>query len=487
MLRSRWYFLLLPVFFVTHGLYENVGLIPFHELLILLGILIALSIGLCWIFRFVFKDAKKAALFTFLLMMISLFFGVVQDFAEHYLPHSFFSSLTFLSLLSFIVAVIFFFLIRRSKKNLQRISLYLNVLLLLYILIDVGSILYKVRSLEQNDIASAYKPIKVLPCDSCAKPPVYLIVLDEYAGTPSLKEYFDYDNRGFEDSLTTLGFHVVPQSNSNYYYTAFSMASMLSMDYVEGFKGHEGKGDDGYQRALSMIKNSAVIDHFIDEGYTIRNYSYFDFAGSPATYKNDYLPGRINIILNKTIYVRLLSQALKKIGAAQPIVFASGDWQEQYIRNNQDVMKRVLNEEGGNIPTFTYVHLMMPHEPFSFNSKGERMRKWLRATSSSFDEVDHAYLEYLIYTNKQVFEFVQQLKEKTNGNAVILLMSDHGYRGFERRGNMNLLYSNLNAVYLPRMKYDAWHTGTGNVNQFRILFSVLFNANLPLLQNEQVK
>jgi hypothetical protein len=47
-------------------------------------------------------------------------------------------------------------------------------------------------------------------------------------------------------------------------------------------------------------------------------------------------------------------------------------------------------------------------------------------------------------------------------------MSDHAYRGFERKGKNELMYSNLNAVYLPSQGYEGWKDGMTNVNQFVI-------------------
>ena len=485
-LASDWYFLFVPIFFVTHGYLENVRLIPFRELAFLFGILLVFSLLLYWLFRALLKSGQKSALFTFLFLLITLFFGVVQDFAERQLGASFFSSIRFLSLLTFAVLITSFFLIRKSRSDFKRIPIYLNLLFAIYIMVDLFAIANKLQKHDKIENAIFNAPIKISPCDSCTKPPVYLVVLDEYSGTSSLKKYFNYDNTGFEDSLKQLGFHVVHQSNSNYYYTVYSMASMLNLDYINEFKRHGVNDDEGYHKSLLMIKHNLAIQQFVREGYQIKNYSYFELEGFPTLYKNDYLPGRINLIIHKTMYIRLLGQALNKMGMGRPLVFAAGDWEEEYIKNNDDMMERVLGEQADSIPSFTYVHLMMPHEPFSFNSAGERTQKWVRSSSHSADEVDAAYLQYLIYTNKKIFQFIQQLQANTHGKAVIMLMSDHAYRGFDRKGDMNLLYSNLNAVYLPGKQYEHFSDGTTNVNQFRILFSALFNHPIPILKNELI-
>jgi hypothetical protein len=121
-LKKDWYFLLLPVFFVAHGLSENVGLIPIPELLILLLVLLLISLAFFAIFRIYFRSAKKSALFTFISLLLFLFFGVCQDFAEKLFGINFFSSLTFLSILSALI-LLSFFRIRKSGNDFGRLPI----------------------------------------------------------------------------------------------------------------------------------------------------------------------------------------------------------------------------------------------------------------------------------------------------------------------------------------------------------------------------
>lgn len=138
------------------------------------------------------------------------------------------------------------------------------------------------------------------------------------------------------------------------------------------------------------------------------------------------------------------------------------------------------------IPTFSYLHLYMPHEPYAFDSIGRRIIPfWQRKSFNSTDK-DHAYLQYLVYTNKKISRYVQQLLKATKGQAVILLMSDHGYRGAYNNKYTDI-YQSLNAVYIPEKSHANWYDGMTNVNQFRVLFNTLFNARLPLLKDSIVR
>ena len=92
------------------------------------------------------------------------------------------------------------------------------------------------------------------------------------------------------------------------------------------------------------------------------------------------------------------------------------------------------------------------------------------------------FLQYQVYTNKKVTEFITQLQKETAGKAVILLMSDHGYQpAYEKE--KKLAYYNLNAVYLPNRQYSGWYPGISNANQFRVLFNTLYDQRLSLLKD----
>lgn len=69
-------------------------------------------------------------------------------------------------------------------------------------------------------------------CTTCNKPSIYLVILDEYAGSNTLKNRFHFDNSAFYQALESRGFYVTGSSISNYKLTVLSIASMLNMDYV---------------------------------------------------------------------------------------------------------------------------------------------------------------------------------------------------------------------------------------------------------------
>jgi phosphoglycerol transferase MdoB-like AlkP superfamily enzyme len=68
----------------------------------------------------------------------------------------------------------------------------------------------------------------------------------------------------------------------------------------------------------------------------------------------------------------------------------------------------------------------------------------------SKDSIDQLFLQYEVYVNKRISTFIATLKKETAGNAVILLMSDHGYKDAKVANDATMPFYNLNAVYLPQ-------------------------------------
>ena len=104
------------------------------------------------------------------------------------------------------------------------------------------------------------------PCIDCPKPDIYLLLADGYPGNSSVKDLLGYDNSGFETQLKNRGFHIVDSSRSNYNFTAFSVASLLSMNYLPGIKGsHHDKQD--LEICKDEMRQSPLLSFLQNDGY----------------------------------------------------------------------------------------------------------------------------------------------------------------------------------------------------------------------------
>lgn len=485
-LTADWCFAGVIVFFIVHGYSENQFLVPLTQLLLLLGGLLFAGCVLYLLFRRIFRNGRKATLFTAFLFAIVLFFGVVQDFLSQFRFLSVITRLTILVPLSILLIIAFFIWLKRTSLSFNRTIFFLDTLLLLYVVVDLGLITYRfISPPKEYDRHLAQHGLQV--CDSCDKPSVYFILLDSYYGAEGLKASFDYDNSRFESFLKQKNFLVSQSTHSNYYYTIYSMASLLNMDYLPGIGAPVIRNHYGYNRATGEIRNNLVCRYFSSLGYRINNFSLFDVPGVPAGYHSGLLPDKIQLITHQTLYYRIkkyLPPFLVRIGWVKQL---PREIEDEYIRNNEEMMAKTLAESRAENagPTFTYLHLMMPHGPLVYDSAGSRTNVLLHWSTLSKDTLAKMFLQYQVYTNNRMKTFIEQLQSQTKGEAVIILMSDHGYQpAYEKE--KKLAYYNLNAVYLPSRHYEGWYTGVSNVNQFRILFNTLFGQRLPLLKDSIV-
>ena len=482
-LRSPFHFVWVTFFFVINGYNNQSQHIPLSHLLFLFFLLTGISALFFWIAFRIFKSSRKAGVFTTFSLTASLFFGVFQDWIGSLRHLAFLGSLTILTSTLFIAIIILLIWLRATRRQLIKTTIFANTLFLVYLSLEILILMQGVSphtKKSQHDIISS--------CDGCPKPDVYLILLDEYFGSKGLRDYYGFDNSDFEKFLKQKGFSVLSNTRSNYHLTLFSIASMLNMDYLKDVGEVTMKNAYAYRNAFAKIEFNAVFSRFKQLGYRIDNQSMFNIADAPSAYATGLLPSKIQLINSKTFYYRLAKNLPVFLARKVTMPFFAKRVDEHTISTNQKIIDNTLENAAkeDSVPVFSYIHLQMPHKPFAFDSTGSQIIPFWKRKSYTSAEWDAAYLQYLVYTNKKISNYLQKLMHLTNGRSVILLMSDHGYRDADPRRYWDIFQS-LNAVYIPGKSTEGWYDGMTNVNQFRILFNKLFNEGLPLLKDSIIQ
>ena len=84
-------------------------------------------------------------------------------------------------------------------------------------------------------------------------------------------------------------------------------------------------------------------------------------------------------------------------------------------------------------------------------------------------------------------DLISTIKKNTGGNAVIIFMSDHGFRYIPNGKDLpGYAFNNQNAVYFPDGDYHLFYDSISAVNQFRVIFNKMFRQNLPLLKDSSI-
>ena len=204
-----------------------------------------------------------------------------------------------------IVNIAYIFLLKRYVSFRPKLFFYLNILLLVYCLIDGFLLLNK--TFNNKNIAPTTSSVVFETSKVTAKPNVYFIVFDCYAGYKSLQDSFGFKNDSLYNFLQLKYFKILP-SFSNYNFTFFSMSSMLNMQYIQYDYHNKIAVQADMQKRINEIKNGNLFSIFNSMGYSIENYSIFDIKNKPGVSNNNVIvPMHADLITNKILHNRLQS------------------------------------------------------------------------------------------------------------------------------------------------------------------------------------
>ena len=476
------FLLLLPVFFVFHGFTENLGAVPLSNAIYLLEIYIFASLiifFLSWIF---FRDILKAAFFSSCVMAFHFFFGSIQDTLKKNFDESFISHYSFLFPFFLVVFILLIIFLKRTRKKLTRIILFLNILLCLLIVIDMGWLVRKIKL--KKDVPTTGNSLTSISCNTCTKPDIYLLLFDEYSSSTALKELWKYDNSDLDSFLSRKGFTIQSYSKSNYNFTPFSMASTLNMNYLKVPNPKACTVKD-YTGCFDLIKKNKVCSMLKSIGYKIVNYSIFDIDKEPSPVTEDFLPLKTKLITSQTfisrikkdLYYHLLTGKLEVPWLSKDLIYTT-------YSNNEKIINATLKESRSTSqsPRFIYSHIEMPHPPFYYNRQGKQTDKKTLIEENSKVNAS-SYLEYIPKTNEVLKQIVNSIIKNAKRPVVIIFMGDHGFR---TRQPKEYYFRNQNAVYFSFGNQEKISPAITNVNEFRIVFNDLFHTSFPLLKDSTV-
>jgi hypothetical protein len=476
---KEYFLILLPIYFVFHGFTENYTSVFLSEILVLALQYLLVTITFFFIFFFIYKSWRRAALFVFTLMLFYLFFGPFHDTLKKNFPDAFFVKYIFILPSAIIFFVCLFFIFKRTKRNFTRLVRFLNLFLIICILIDLPFLLKHI--INSNRPASLSKEFE--RCDSCSKPDIYLIVADEYAGRQELYDIFHFDNSRFENFLVSEGFHIVKNSKSNYNYTSFSAASMLSMNFLNGIEGRNSNRKD-INICYGLINKNNLWNFFEANGYEIKNYSVFNINDIPTEIPNKMIFIGNKLITSQTFLSRLdrdirfnLVTRFKINSEIKRIANYVKECNEKSYGNLMKESLRVSKK-----PKFIYTHLMMPHYPYYYDSSGRELPLEMLTEGNQIRKTE--YLSYLKYCNKKFSQMLHAILANSKKPPIIIFMGDHGWRHFtEQAVDHQYHFMNLASIYLPDKNYSPFYDGMSNINMFRILLNSQFHQKISLLRD----
>jgi Sulfatase len=473
---------LLVLFFCLHGSVENYGYLFLGEVVEVGGIILLCMAGFFILTWLITKNYLFASLLSFFISLWYLFFGAVHDLIKSTSFLNFLASYTVLLPLLLAINLLFIWWLKRNKQLYAKLFLYLNVLLIIFCVTD-GFLLMNAHNRYQHKKNELTYAVQFNQAKVTAKPNVYFLLFDEYAGNKSLQDSFGFKNDLYQ-SMQAYGFKELPVF-SNYDFTPYSISSILNMQYVPGSHNNQLIAQPDIQQRFGEIRDAQVPAIFNSMGYEVKNYSIFDLNNNPAlSQSNGLFPIHANLLTNKLFHKRLL----KDIGWW----FVTGRFQVPFLKKNilykDDEYNREVEEKillaaaaKNTKPQFYYAHFFLPHGQYFRDSVGGFNKP------EQISDLDNKplYLSYLKYTNMIIRKLVQHIVT-ADPAAIIIIMSDHGFYDYKSPGDYDAYnFDNICMVKLPA-KADTLHLPRSNVNVFRYLFNNCYGQNLPYLKDSTV-
>ena len=324
------------------------------------------------------------------------------------------------------------------------------------------------------------------------RPDIVYLVLDRYAGASTLERAYGFDNGPFLEELERRGFGVARDAWANYFKTALSLTSSLSMDFLDTqrFDATGSAAFDPIHRALR--------DHLpVPVTLTSLGYEYVHVASywePTATNADADIVVRyqditeFEAVVRSTTMLMLLEPPEPPDRDPETIHFPSLARETTLFAF--DAVEDAAARPG---PTFVFAHVLVPHPPYVFDTDGSLPT----AQEAQQRGEQERYVRQLQWTNVRVLQMVDRLLDVPQAERpVIILQADEGpFPDGYRLGGADFAwleatpdeiahkFAILNALHLPGVEpAQAGLTDrTSPVNNFRIVLNAYFEAGLPLL------
>ena len=391
-----------------------------HELLfedVVFPLFLSISITFVfWIILQRFVGSKRSGLIVSLLIMCLVNLGNISLFLSENPNESVTSSLEqqVLVIILLVISVlgIIYFIRTKTLDDKTSIANVISMTMIGFLIFNIGAFTI-MTSDDESSLEFSNVPIQISDIEN--KPDIYLILLDEYAGFLQLKHDFNYENDEFRMELEKRKFSVVENSFSNYPNTSLSLPSIMNMMYFDFIPEQLGKDSKNINVVENMINKNNAMKILKANNYKIITLDGAVGRTATTTLADERLCSNIfdiNPDIRKNfalVYVPIVS--------LQDLIF------EEVIRDKLECSFEMLkNFQNSEDPNFIVAHLRIPHSPFIYDSIGN-------SVSVSDDGDKNAYLEQLKFVNKKMIKIIDGIQERSP-DAIIILMSDHGYRHY---------------------------------------------------------
>jgi hypothetical protein len=476
-----WFLLLMPVYLFVHIAVLYRGLIDYSNVMVELFWLLLGTVVVIGLPFLVLGYKVKSWLIAGLLLFCFYYAGPVKEILQKKFSGSFsFGYIYFLPLLLLITGSFIYFIIRTERK-LLRLVFFLNVLWLFFIATDI--IEAGIRKLIKTEEKQPVEQLSVerLPAQSTL-PDIFYIVFDMYTSGATLSKEFSFENSNIETYLQSKGYKVVPQSQSNFNLTPFSMGSILNFKYPQQTDTTPVYTQPLYFPGFNQVADNRLFPFLEKQGYSIQNLSSFNIRNYPRMH-GSYDIWQTATLFSKHNFIKKLYNDLRWHLGGEEAANAFTDEMAAAVYHDSLVALKLLQHQPprDNKPEFVYAHFFKPHDPYTHDSAG--LRKSFN-TKFSVEEEKKYYTAQVSYVNQLIQKVNTHLMVPRKRPLVIIIQGDHGFRFGMDPARKQLEFSQFNTMYFSDRNYTAVTDSFSAVNTFRVVLNKYFNQQLPMLPHQ---
>lgn len=456
-------------------LVSNFGYVALDSIVRPLVFSLAFTVVVYLAVRLVVRSWDKASIITTILVLVFFNFGHLYDLLKPVRVLDIeVGRLRYLLPLVVIISAGLIVIVLKKGRNLRLWNGYLTLFSISLVILAAGQLAWLTAASYRN-INNARQSESQIPAGEAefggVKRDVYYIILDKYTRDDHLLNDYGLDISGFVGQLEELGFYVAKCSQSNYPGTALSMASSLNYEYLDELAPEVIENNLSWVNFKPYIDDSRARQFFADLGYKFvtaeTGYEWVEITDADIMIKREQVGRGLELTSFETLFLQsTLLRAFMSIGL--PVNFTET---VSYERSHYNRILFTL-DEARNIPdipgnTFTYLHLVVPHDPFVFTPDGEY---------KADHETANGYQDNIRFINNQMIPLLEEIIQKSEIPPVIVLQADHG-------NQVEDMYAIFNAYYLPDGGADQLYPSITPVNSFRLILDGYFNTDLGLLKD----
>ena len=331
----------------------------------------------------------------------------------------------FLLISSFIIISIIYTRHKIDNAMLKKVNRAFNIfiLILLVVVLVSGEINFQYEKHHEKSIATEAKKFNIH-----YKHDIVWILMDEYAAPACLRSQFHFQD-DLVDSLRNKGFYVFDSLPSRIDVTLFSINSLFNLD--------DSFYCSSYMYAGQYLKKAAWLTALEKQGYQCKILDFLDIGKQNKLAAISFFPTNyINQLFNGTLLNYVYSSMIEKETDI-----------DDYNNSVITCFKDYVNTNKNLKPSFTWIHLLIPHAPFYRNKNGVL----LDSKNYNFNQISEKknkllYLDYMQYGNAVVLDLIKHIPNWQN--KTIIISGDHGARLYLKDKDPRR-FATFCAIYAP--------------------------------------